>query len=224
MPIKGCGVKGACQEERGDEHHRHIIEVPHDRGGKIAFHGVFQQDIQKPSGEKRGDNLQIASNFNVRAAQMHGEPPGDAARARQNHQSRRARRAASRQTEEADFRRGSQLDDGEHGPKDKGDDGPCRHYPPLERVCSACTAHPSSLSSSHDPLLSKYTLSALSNDGRAANRAAFFWPHGLGGVHRPEPATGKNPCTTGDTLDPARFSFASDAKHTGCRFSCRISS
>ena len=152
MPIKGCGVKGACQKERGDKHHRHIVEVPHDRGSKIAFHGVFQQDIQKPGGEKRGDNLQVASNFNIRAAQMHGEPPGDAARARQDHQSRRARRAASRQTEEADFRLRSQLDGGEHGPKDEGEDGPCRHNPPLERVCSACTAHPSSLSSSHDPL------------------------------------------------------------------------
>ena len=93
-------------------------------------------------------------------------------------QPRRARRPVSRKTEEANFRLRSQLYGGERGPKDKGEDGPSRHYPPLERVCSACTAHPSSLSASHDPLLSKYTLSALSNDGRTANRAAFFWPHG----------------------------------------------
>lgn len=178
MPIKGGCVKGACQEERGDKHHRHVVEVPHNRGGKIAFHRVFQQHVQKPGGEKRGDDLQIASNFCVRAAQMHGEPPGDAARPRQDHEPSRARRPVSRETEEADFRLRSQLDDGEHSPKDEGEDGPSRHYPPLERVCSACTAHPSSLSASHDPLLPKYTLSALSNDGRAANQATFFWPHG----------------------------------------------
>ena len=178
MPIKGGCVKGACQEERGDKHHRHVVEVPHNRGGKIAFHRVFQQHVQKPGGKKRGDDLQIASNFYVRSAQMHGEPPGYAARPRQDHQPRRARRPVSRETEEADFHPRNQLYGDEHGPKDEGEDGPCRHYPPLERVCSACTAHPSSLSASHDPLLSKYTLSALSNDGLTANRAAFFWPHG----------------------------------------------